>query len=173
MDNNDILIRLRYALEIKDKDMVKILQLGDITMNREEVAKLLTKTPISEDDQVMAYDTKEHTHCTNFMLESFLNGMIVWKRGRQEVKEGQAPRKMHTLKEGESATNVMLKKVKIALNLSSEDMLGIFNKAGISVSKGELGAFFRSPENKHYRVCLDKYARNFLKGLALVYRETK
>ncbi|QRN85499.1 DUF1456 family protein [Clostridia bacterium] len=171
MDNNDILIRLRYALEIKDKDMVQILQLGDITMNREEVAKLLTKTPVSEDDKVMAYDTEEHLHCTNFILESFLNGMIVWKRGKQEVKPGQKPRPLHTLKEGESATNVMLKKVKIALSLSSEDMLDIFTKAGIKVSKAELGAFFRNPEHKHYRVCLDKYARNFLKGLALVYRE--
>ncbi len=37
----------------------------------------------------------------------------------------------------------MLKKLKIALNMTSEDMLNIFEKAGVSVSKSELSAFFR------------------------------
>ncbi len=171
MDNNDILVRLRYALEFKDKDIVEILQLGDIKMNRDEVAKLMTKTPISDEDEVMAHDTDEHIHCTNFMLESFLNGLIIWKRGKQELKPGQKPRPTHILKEGQSSTNAMLKKVKIALALSSDDVMDIFNKAGIKMSKGELSAFFRNPDHKHYRVCLDKYARNFLKGLALTYRK--
>jgi len=37
----------------------------------------------------------------------------------------------------------MLKKLKIALSLTSEDMLDIFNEAGINVTKGKLSALFR------------------------------
>ena len=38
MNNNDILIRLRYALDIKDADMVKIFKLGGIEVTADEVS---------------------------------------------------------------------------------------------------------------------------------------
>ena len=47
MDNNDILIRLRYALDIKNKDMVEIFKLVGIEVTKEEVLQVLTK---SKDD---------------------------------------------------------------------------------------------------------------------------
>jgi len=63
-----------------------------------------------------------------------------------------------------------LKKVKIALALTTEDMLDLFEKAGITVTKGELGALLRKEGHKNYKECGDKFARNFLKGLAIKYR---
>jgi uncharacterized protein YehS (DUF1456 family) len=50
-------------------------------------------------------------------------------------------------------------------------MLDIFEKAEITVSKGELGALLRKEGQKNYKECGDKYARNFLKGLAIGYRD--
>jgi len=44
MDNNDILIRLRYALDIKNLDMVKIFKLGGVELTEEEVRKTLIKS---------------------------------------------------------------------------------------------------------------------------------
>ena len=44
MDNNDILIRLRYALDIKNTDMVEIFKLGGVEVTKEEVRKMLTKS---------------------------------------------------------------------------------------------------------------------------------
>jgi uncharacterized protein YehS (DUF1456 family) len=64
----------------------------------------------------------------------------------------------------------MLKKLKIALSLTSDDILEIINDADVTVSKGELGAFFRKRTHPKYVECGDKYARNFLKGLALKQR---
>ena len=32
MDNNDILIRIRYALNLKDGQMLKIFKLGGVTL---------------------------------------------------------------------------------------------------------------------------------------------
>ena len=51
MDNNDILIRLRYALDIKNTDMVEIFKLGGVEVTKEEVLKMLTKSKNSYDDE--------------------------------------------------------------------------------------------------------------------------
>lgn len=43
MNHNDRLTRLRYALDIKDTDMVKIFELGGASFTKEEVRQLLKK----------------------------------------------------------------------------------------------------------------------------------
>ncbi|WP_066320124.1 DUF1456 family protein [Bacillus sp. FJAT-29814] len=162
MDNNDILIRLRYALEIKNKEMAEIFKLGGMDVTVPEVIQILTKTEEDEDD----FQIK----CNNSMLNSFLNGLIVYKRGKQEPKPGQPDTPEPPLKNGANVNNLLLKKVKIALSLTTEDMLDIFDKAGITVTKGELGALLRREGHKNYKECGDKFARNFLKGLSIKYR---
>jgi uncharacterized protein YehS (DUF1456 family) len=173
MENNDILIRLRYALDIKNTDMVEIFKLGGIDVKKDDVLKILTKPKDSYDDEDYYYDDlpedEEHIKCNNSMLESFLNGFITFKRGKQEPRPGQ-PDIQVTTKSKESVNNMLLKKLKIALALTSEDMLDVFEKAGITVTKGELSAILRKEGHKNYKQCLDKYARNFLKGLAIKYR---
>ena len=101
------------------------------------------------------------------MLESFLNGFIIFKRGKQEPKPGQ-PTKPEL--SNESVNNILLKKVKIALALTSEDMLEILEAAEVTITKGELSAVLRKEGHRNYKVCGDRYARNFLKGLAMKYR---
>ena len=39
MENQDILIRLRYALDIKDTDMVEIFKLGGIQLQKKKYKK--------------------------------------------------------------------------------------------------------------------------------------
>jgi len=171
MDNNDILIRLRYALNIRDIDMVEIFKLGGAELTVEEVRKMLIKSKerYKYDDEVDDHDEleekEENITCKNSMLESFLNGFIISKRGKQDPKPGQSERPV--LNDSVNPNNIMLKKLKIALSLTSEDMLDIFEEAGVIVTKGELSALFRKEGHKHYRECGDKYARNFLKGLAI------
>ncbi|WP_163528609.1 DUF1456 family protein [Halobacillus ihumii] len=174
MDNNDILIRLRYALDIKDKDMIEIFKLGGVDLTKEDVLKVLTKSEDSSDDDHDYNDdipeNEEHIKCTNSMLESFLNGMITFKRGQQDPKPGQSNKPDRSIKNHSSVNNVMLKKVKIALKLTSEDIIDILDEAGVTITKGELSALLRKEGHKNYKECGDKYARNFLKGLALKYR---
>ena len=69
-----------------------------------------------------------------------------------------------------NVNNLLLKKVKIALTLTNEDMLEILESAGVTVSKSELSAVLRKEGHRNYKPCGDRYARNFLKGLALRYR---
>ena len=173
MDNNDILIRLRYALDIRDIDMVEIFKLGGTELTAEEVRKTLIKSKerYKYDDEVEDHDEieekEENIKCKNSMLESFLNGFIIFKRGKQDPKPGQLERPV--LKDS-NPNNMMLKKLKIALSLTSDDMLDILEKAGVIVTKGELSAIFRKEGHNNYKECGDKYARNFLKGLAIKNR---
>ena len=173
MDNNDILIRLRYALDIKDADMVEVFRLGGLELTKEAVQKMLVKS--KKDEETDASDTgaasvDEQLACDNKTLEAFLNGLITSQRGKPQPKPGEPePIPEFVLNNG-NVNNLLLKKVKIALTLTNEDMLEILESAGVTVSKSELSAVLRKEGHRNYKPCGDRYARNFLKGLALRYR---
>lgn len=162
MNNNDRLIRLRYALEIKNSEMVEIFKLGGMDFSKEEIIKILTK--VNEDST-----EEEQMECTNDMLDAFLNGFIIYERGVQEPKPGQTPKPVPTLGD-ENVNNILLKKLRIALSLTSDDMLDIMHDANTRITKSELGAVLRTEGHRNYKPCGDRYVRNFLKGLALSYR---
>lgn len=164
MTNNDLLIRLRYAFDIKNVDMVEIFKLGGMSYTKDEVMNMLIKV---QEDEVAP---ENFIKVNGKMLETFLNGFITFKRGPQKDENGQVKAPMPVTGK-ESANNMLLKKVKIALGLTSEDMLDLLYEGGVTVSKGELGAILRNPTHKNYKVCLDRFARNFLKGLTMKYRD--
>ncbi|SOC27921.1 DUF1456 family protein [Brochothrix thermosphacta] len=165
MNNNDILLRLRYALDIKDTDMVEMFRLAGVELTLQEVKDMLTKQEYlmtSEDDGNVYVKS-----CDNEMIDSFFNGFITFKRGR---KDDQPLPPQQKSKEIRHINNLLLKKVKIALSLTSDDMLEILDDAGVYLSKGELSAVLRKDDHRNFKQCGDKFARNFLKGLALRYR---
>jgi len=74
MTNNDILIRLRYSLDIKNVDIEEIFKLGGMAYTKEEILNMLLKVNDEEDAP------EEYINCNNKMLEAFLNGLITFKR---------------------------------------------------------------------------------------------
>jgi len=172
MNNNDILIRLRYALDIKDSDLVTIFKKGGVELTKEEVKELLTKVDNQEEVTEGEFQKTEYLKkCSNQLLESFLNGFIVVQRGPQKVKPGEVVKPVAYTLTHQNVNNVMLKKLKIALELTSDEMLEIMLEAGLTISKSELGAVLRKEGQRNYKQCGDRYARNFLKGLTLRYRQ--
>ena len=163
MNHNDRLTRLRYALNIKDNDMVEVFSLGGMTLSKEVVQSLMKKLPKEDETKENEYEKV----CTDEMFERFLNGLITSQRGSQD---GTQP--VLELNAG-NANNLLLKKVKIALTLTSHDILDMLNEAGIQISNSELSAVLRKEGHRNYKPCGDRYARNFLKGLALAYRGEK
>lgn len=155
MINNDILRRIRYAFDISDPKMIEIFKLADVEVTREELTVFLSK----EDDEGFV-------ECRDKYLAAFLDGFIIKNRGKQEPKPGQKPRKAESLN-----NNLILKKLRIAMTLQEDGMLGIFKLAGFDVTKSELSAFFRRKGHKHYKDCGDQFLRNFLKGLTIRYRD--
>lgn len=167
MNNNDILIRLRYALDIKDSDMVEIFGLGGTKTTKEELQKMLTKLKSTE-TEIDEFGENEYVEkCDNNTLDSFLDGFIIYKRGRRDSTSAE-PQKQ--ILNNRSVNNILLKKVKIALSLTSEDILDILDDVEVNLSKSELSAVLRKEGHRNYKECGDRYARNFLKGLAIKYR---
>lgn len=180
MNNNDRLVRLRYALDLKDEQLVEIFELGQQDLSKAEVQKLLKKVKTAEnshsgiedsEDEDYAADTLYEKSCSNRLLESFLNGFIIYERGQQYNAHGEPIQPTYLLEKDQDANNVLLKKVKIALALTSDDILDILDETGVRLSNSELSAVLRKQGHRNYKVCGDRYARNFLKGLACRYRD--
>ncbi len=150
MTNNDFLRRLRYALNIKDNIMVQIFKKGNIIVTREDVIDYLKKD-IDEGLKKLS----------NNDLISFLDGLIIQKRGKRE--DGTPIPQVKVTKN--NLNNILLRKLRIALSFKSYDMIRIFKLGGIEISEGELSALFRREDHKNYKECGDKYVRVFLKGL--------
>ncbi|MGD9486670.1 MAG: DUF1456 family protein [Calditrichaceae bacterium] len=151
MTNNDILRRIRYAFDFSDSKMIALFGLADYPVTREQISDWLKK------DEDPAFQK-----CSNTQLAIFLNGLINDKRGKKEGPQPEPEKKIDN--------NIVFKKLKIALNLKAEDVLDILALADMRISKHELSAFFRKPDNKHYRACKDQILRNFLKGMQIKYR---
>ena len=150
MRNNDILRRLRYTFDLKDSKMMALFALAGHPATWEQINAWLKKD-----------DDPAYLECNDTQLATFLNGLIIDKRGK---KEGPQP-----VPETSLSNNVILMKLRIALNLKAEDVLEIMALADMPISKHELSAFSRKPDHKHYRDCKDQLLRNFLKGVQIKY----
>jgi len=155
MTNNDVLRGVRYALALPTAAVAEIFSVSGQTVAQDKILHLLKK---EEEEGFVA--------CADTLMEDFLSGLIVYKRGRQEGKPERPAQSAEPL-----TNNSILKKLRIALVLQEGDMLTILQQAGNPVSKSELYALFRKAGHKNYKECGDQFLRNFLKGLALRYRE--
>ena len=61
--------------------------------------------------------------------------------------------------------NTVLKKLRIAFSLKTDDIVAIMSEQKYRVSVPEVTAMMRSPDHKNYRECGDQFLRNFLRGL--------
>ncbi|MGS7350805.1 DUF1456 family protein, partial [Klebsiella pneumoniae] len=61
--------------------------------------------------------------------------------------------------------NTVLKKLRIAFSLKTDDIQAIMSEQKYRVSVPEITAMMRSPDHKNYRECGDQFLRNFLRGL--------
>ena len=152
MNNNDVLRRLRYTFDFDDETMIKIFGLAEYTATRADVSDWLKKD-----------DNPEQKSLHDKYLAIFLNGFINLKRGK---REGPQPKPEKTLN-----NNLILRKLKIALNLKDHDILDILDMANFQLGKHELSAFFRKPTQSQFRFCKDQVMRNFLHGLQIKYRK--
>jgi len=66
--------------------------------------------------------------------------------------------------------NDIMKKLRVAHKLRSEDIVNICALVDFKVSKSELGAIFRNEDHPKYMECGDQFLRNFLNGLVIHLR---
>ncbi|MGB3590111.1 MAG: DUF1456 family protein [Nonlabens sp.] len=154
MDNNDILRRLRFTLNLSDDAMIDMYKKGGVDVMRAEISDWLKKEEDPDYEEVIDEN-----------LATFLNGVIINYRGKQE---GQTP-----IAETKLNNNIILRKLKIAFNFRSEDIVRFMKKGGREVSETELSAFFRNPKHAKYVYCNDQYLRAFLKGFQIQRKDQR
>jgi uncharacterized protein YehS (DUF1456 family) len=152
LTNNDIFRRLHLTFDFDIHAFINIFSLVGYNVKEEDVTNWLKKD-------------KTFVKIKNSELALFLNGFIELKRG---AKEGDKPKVDEHLN-----NNIVLQKLRIALNLKAEDMLEVLKRVNIDLSKHELSAFFRKPTNRHYRECTDQLLQSFLQSIHLQSNDKK
>ena len=148
MTNNDTLRRLRYALNIDDANVAKTMALTGRATTADEVVNWLKRE-----------DEPGYAEMSPTLLCRFLDGLIIDRRGPHP--SGKAPEPLEFL-----SNNEILKKLRIALELKEVDMLAIFKRVEFTVTKAELGAFFRKEGHRNFRKCPEQVLKKFIKGLS-------
>jgi len=77
MSNNDILKKLRVALELNNEDIIKILELVNFKVTKSELGSFFRSE-----------DHPNFKPCGDQILRNFLNGLVIFKRGPRVEKLG-------------------------------------------------------------------------------------
>ena len=148
MINNDILRRLSTLLGFDDEKVRAVFKLNSCDITAEQMVCFFKEK-----------DDADYVELLDVELASFLNGLIVDKRG---AKEGPQAVPEQTL-----SNNSIFNKLKIAFSLQADDVISTLELAELSLTKYELSAFFRNVNNKHYRDFSDDVLSTFIKGLKI------
>ncbi len=73
MTNNDILKKLRVALQLRNDEIIEILKLVDFKVTESELGALFRSE-----------DHPKYKNCGDQILRNFLNGLIIHMRGPKE-----------------------------------------------------------------------------------------
>ena len=166
MTNNDILKRLRFALNIGDFSLIEMIDLGGKEVSESDLALYFK----NEDDA-------DYASCSNSILLAFLDGLILKKRGPRKNENKETPSSADKNIQESSRmnssprNNSVMKKLRIALELKELDIIEIFRQVDFRISKSEISALFRRPDHKNFRECGDQLLRNFIQGLTKTYRD--
>ncbi len=147
MTHNDVLRSLRYLLNVTDAKLGDIIRLGGGEVSHADLVAMLKRD-----------DEDGYRECGDALLARCLNGVVIYKRGRDESRP-PAPVEVPV------TNNAVLKRLRVAFELKDSDIIALIETSGLRVTKGELGAFFRRPDHRNYRDCGDQFLRNLIKGL--------
>ncbi len=70
LTNNDIIKKLRVALELRDDDIIEIMALVDFKISKSELSAFFRKE-----------DHPKYMPLKDQILRNFLNGLVIYKRG--------------------------------------------------------------------------------------------
>ena len=83
LTNNDVIKKLRVALKLRDTDIIEILKLVDYEISKTELSAFFR-----------ADDHPHYRQLKDQILRNFLNGLVIYKRGkrpRAEEKSNKNP----------------------------------------------------------------------------------
>ena len=129
MINNDLLRRIRTIFDFTDEKILAVFALGQCLITSEQLTAFFKEK-----------DESAYNALSDAELASFLNGLIVDKRGKTDGPQRQAEQVL--------SNNLIFNKLKIALSLKADDVIAILALAELSLGKYELSAFFRNVNDR-------------------------
>jgi len=151
LSTNEILYRIQKALKLSLEEMLETYKLESYEMETGHLASLLQKRL-----------DKSFVACTHEELGVFLDGLVTLKRG-------PSPQKPNNDEAVELTNNLILKKLRIALELKEAQTEIIFGLAEVELSKQQLASLFRKEGHKNFKACSDELLMAFLDGLDEFY----
>jgi len=151
IDTNEILYRLHKTLNLSLDDMLEVYRLAEYPMERAHLEALLKR-----------FQDKGFEQCSYEELGVFLDGLIILKRG-------PSPKKANDDEAVELTNNLILKKLRIVLELKEPETELIFNLADVVLTKQELKSLFRNEQHKNFKACSNELLMAFLEGLDEFY----
>jgi len=151
LKTNDILYKISKALTLAQEEILEIYRLEGYEMSPEHLEALLKKRV-----------DKEFELCSYEELGVFLDGLVTLKRG-------PSPKRPNDDEAVPLTNNLILKKLRIALELKEPEMEIIFGLGEVTLSKQELKSLFRKEEHKNFKACSDELLDAFLDGLDEFY----
>ena len=151
MNTNDILYKIQKALNLSQKEILEAYALESHEMSEEHLDTLLKKR-----------QDKTFQHCSYEELGLFLDGLVTLKRG-------PSPTRSNEDEAVELTNNLILKKLRIALELKEAETEIIFGLGEVALTKQELKSLFRKESHKNFKACPDALLMAFLDGLDEFY----
>lgn len=148
---NEILYRIKKALNLTNEEMIEAYRLEEYPMEVSRLESLLKRR-----------HDKNFELCSYEELGVFLDGLVTLKRG-------PSPKKPHEEEAVELTNNLILKKLRIALELKDAEMEIIFGLAEVELSKQQMASLFRKEGHKNFKRCSDELLMAFLEGLDEFY----
>jgi uncharacterized protein YehS (DUF1456 family) len=151
ISTNEILYRIQKALHLTIDEILKAYKLEEYEMDAAHLESLLKRR-----------QDKGFVPCSYEELGVFLDGLIALKRG-------PSPKKPNNDEVVELTNNLILKKLRIALELKEAETEIIFGLADIELTKQQLASLFRKESHKNFKKCSDTLLMAFLEGLDEFY----
>ena len=146
---NDILYKIKKALHLSNDDILKAYELEEYDITSGHLANLLKRR-----------QDKGFVLCSYEELGVFLDGLVTLKRG---------PSPQTNQEEVALTNNLILKKLRAALQLKEHELQMIFALVDIDLGKQQLSSLFRKEDHKNFKVCSDELLNAFLDGLDEFY----
>ena len=151
ISTNEILFRIQKALNLSLEDIVEAYKLENYKMLEPHLKDILKRR---QDAGFML--------CSYEELGVFLDGLVALKRG-------PSPKKSNNDGAVELTNNLILKKLRIALELKEAETEIIFGLADIELTKQQLASLFRKETHKNFKPCSSELLMAFIEGLDEFY----
>jgi len=151
LSTNEILYRIQKALKLSMEDMLEAYNSEDYKMEGLHLEALLQRR-LDKGFELCSYEE----------LGVFLDGLVTLKRG-------PSPKKSTDAEVVELTNNLILKKLRIALELKENETEIIFGLAEVELSKQQLASLFRKETHKNFKPCSPELLMSFLEGLDEFY----